>query len=146
MTARANFYTASPDAMKAMVALETAVGKLGLEPSLLELVKLRASQINGCAFCVDTHTTDARKAGETERRLHGVLVWRETPFFTPREQAALAWTEALTQVSTTHAPDADYELVKEHFSDKEQVDLTLAIITINAWNRFGVGFRKMPAA
>lgn len=146
MNARANFYTASPDAMKAMMALETAVGKLGLEQSLLELVKLRASQINGCAFCVDTHTTDARKAGETERRLHGVSVWRETPFFTAREQAALAWTEALTQVATTHAPDADYELVKANFSDKEQVDLTLAIVTINAWNRFGVGFRKMPAA
>jgi AhpD family alkylhydroperoxidase len=146
MNARANFYTASPDAMKAMMALETAVGKLGLEQPLLELVKLRASQINGCAFCVDTHTTDARKAGETERRLHGVSVWRETPFFTSRERAALAWTEALTQVSTTHAPDADYELVKANFSDKEQVDLTLAIATINAWNRFGVGFRKMPAA
>jgi len=146
MNARANFYTASPDAMKAMMALETAVGKLGLEAPLLELVKLRASQINGCAFCVDTHTTDARKAGESERRLHGVSVWRETPFFTPRERAALAWTEALTQVSITHAPDDDYALLKASFSDKEQVDLTLAIATINAWNRFGVGFRKMPAA
>ena len=146
MHARANFYTASPDAMKAMIALETSVGKLGLEAPLLELVKLRASQINGCAFCVDTHTTDAKKAGESERRLHGVSVWRETPFFTPRERAALAWTEALTLVSTSHAPDADYELVKAQFTDKEQVDLTLAIATINAWNRFGVGFRKMPAA
>lgn len=146
MNARANFYTASPDAMKAMMALETAAGKLGLEQPLLELVKLRASQMNGCAFCVDTHTSDARKAGESERRLHGVSVWRETPFFTARERAALAWTEALTQVAVTHAPDADYELVKANFSDKEQVDLTLAIVTINAWNRFGVGFRKMPAA
>ncbi|WP_295990205.1 carboxymuconolactone decarboxylase family protein [Rugamonas sp.] len=146
MNARANFYTASPDAMKAMMALETSVGNLGLEAPLLELVKLRASQLNGCAFCVDTHTTDAKKAGESERRLHGVSVWRETPFFTPRERAALAWTEALTLVSITHAPDADYELVKANFTDKEQVDLTLAIATINAWNRFGVGFRKMPAA
>lgn len=146
MNARANFYTASPDAMKAMMALETAVGKLGLEQPLLELVKLRASQLNGCAFCIDTHSTDARKAGESERRLHGVSVWRETPFFTPREQAALAWTEALTLVATSHAPDADYELLKANFSAKEQVDLTLAIATINAWNRFGVGFRKMPAA
>ncbi len=146
MNARANFYTASPEAMKAMVALETAVGKLGLEQPLLELVKLRASQLNGCAFCIDMHSSDARKAGESERRLHGVSVWRETPFFTAREQAALAWTEALTQVSETHAPDADYELLKANFSDKEQVDLTLAIATINAWNRFGVGFRKMPAA
>src|SRR5476651_2756018 len=146
MNARANFYTASPDAMKAMMALETAVGKLGLEAPLLELVKLRASQINGCAFCVDTHTTDARKAGETERRLHGVAVWRETPFFTARERAALAWTESLTQLSLTHAPDADYALIAANFTDKEMVDLTLAISTINSWNRFAVGFRKMPAA
>jgi len=145
MQARADYYNASPDAMKALIALEVAVNKLGLEPSLLELVKLRASQINGCAFCVDTHTTDARKAGETERRLHGVLVWRETPFFTERERAALAWTEALTQLSLTHAPDADYALLKANFNEKEQADLTLAIATINAWNRFGVGFRKTPA-
>jgi AhpD family alkylhydroperoxidase len=145
MHARTDFYTASPDAMKAMVALEVAVSKLGLEPSLLELVKLRSSQINGCAFCVDMHTTDARKAGETDRRLHGVGVWRETPFFTPREQAALAWTEALTSVAATHAPDADYELLQAQFSPKEQVDLTLAINTINGWNRLGVGFRKIPA-
>jgi AhpD family alkylhydroperoxidase len=145
MHARTDFYTASPDAMKAMVALEVAVSKLGLEPSLLELVKLRSSQINGCAFCVDMHTTDARKAGETDRRLHGVGVWRETPFFTPREQAALAWTEALTSIAATHAPDADYELLQAQFSPKEQVDLTLAINTINGWNRLGVGFRKIPA-
>jgi AhpD family alkylhydroperoxidase len=145
MHARTDFYTASPDAMKAMVALEVAVSKLGLEPSLLELVKLRSSQINGCAFCVDMHTADARKAGETERRLHGVSVWRETPFFTAREQAALAWTEALTSLATSHAPDADYELLQAQFSPKEQVDLTVAINTINGWNRLGVGFRKMPA-
>jgi AhpD family alkylhydroperoxidase len=145
MHARTDFYTASPDAMKAMVALEVAVSKLGLEPSLLELVKLRSSQINGCAFCVDMHTADARKAGETERRLHGVSVWRETPFFTAREQAALAWTEALTSLATSHAPDADYALLQAQFSPKEQVDLTVAINTINGWNRLGVGFRKMPA-
>lgn len=145
MNARTDFYTASPDAMKAMIALEVAVNKLGLEPSLLELVKLRASQINGCAFCIDMHTTDARKAGESDRRMHGVAAWRETPFFTEREQAALAWTEALTQLSTTHAPDADYERLQAQFTPKEQVDLTLAINTINSWNRLGVGFRKMPA-
>ena len=145
MNARTDFYAASPDAVKALIALEVAVNKLGLEPALLELVKLRASQINGCAFCVDMHTTDARKTGETERRLHGVSVWRETPFFTERERAALAWTEALTQISLTRAPDADYELVKTQFTPKEQVDLTLAISTINSWNRFAVGFRKMPA-
>ena len=145
MNARTDFYAASPDAVKALIALEVAVNKLGLEPALVELVKLRASQINGCAFCVDMHTTDARKAGETDRRLHGVSVWRETPFFTERERAALAWTEALTQISLTRAPDADYELVKTQFTPKEQVDLTLAISTINSWNRFAVGFRKMPA-
>ncbi|ELX08886.1 MULTISPECIES: carboxymuconolactone decarboxylase family protein [Oxalobacteraceae] len=145
MNARTDFYTASPDAMKAMIALEVAVNKLGLEPSLLELVKLRASQINGCAFCIDMHTTDARKAGESDRRMHGVAAWRETPFFSEREQAALAWTEALTQLSTTHAPDADYERLQAQFTPKEQVDLTLAINTINSWNRLGVGFRKMPA-
>jgi AhpD family alkylhydroperoxidase len=142
---RADFYQASPDAVKVMIALEVAISKLGLEPSLLELVKLRASQINGCAFCVDMHTTDARKAGETERRLYGVTVWRETPFFTDRERAALAWTESLTRLADTHAPDADYDMAAAQFSDKEMVDLTLAINAINSWNRFAVGFRKMPA-
>ena len=146
MSQRLNFYGASPEAIKALSALEGAVNKLGLEPALLELVKLRASQINGCAFCVDMHSSDARKAGETERRLHSVSVWRETPFFTERERAALGWTEALTQLSLTHAPDADYDALKAQFNDKEMVDLTLAISTINAWNRFAVGFRKMPAA
>jgi len=141
---RTDFYKASPDAMKAMMALEVAVSKLGLEPSLIELVKLRSSQINGCAFCIDMHTADARKAGETERRLYTVSAWRETPFFTERERAALPWTEALTRLADTHAPDADYEMASAQFSDKELVDLTLAINAINSWNRFGVGFRKMP--
>ncbi|HEX7644663.1 MAG TPA: carboxymuconolactone decarboxylase family protein [Burkholderiaceae bacterium] len=144
MKTRTDFYKASPDAMKAMMALEVAVSKLGLEQSLIELVKLRASQINGCAFCIDMHTADARKAGETERRLHGVTAWRETPFFTERERAALAWTEALTRVADTRAPDADYEMAAAQFSEKELVDLTLAINAINSWNRFSVGFRKMP--
>jgi AhpD family alkylhydroperoxidase len=144
MQPRIDFYTASPDALKAMIALETAVSKLPLEKSLIELVKLRASQINGCAFCVDMHTADARKGGETERRLYAVSVWRETPFFTPRERAALAWTESLTLLSQTHAPDEDYELVSAQFTPKEMVDLTVAISTINSWNRLAVGFRKMP--
>jgi AhpD family alkylhydroperoxidase len=143
---RINYYTSSPEAMKAMMALETATANLGLEKSLLELVKLRASQINGCAFCVDMHASDARKAGETERRLMGVSVWRETPFFTPRERAALAWTEALTRLSETHAPDEDYAAIASEFTPAEQVNLTLAISTINAWNRFGVGFRVIPKA
>jgi AhpD family alkylhydroperoxidase len=143
---RINYYTSSPDAMKAMMALEKAVSELGLEKPLLELVKLRASQINGCAFCVDMHAADARKAGESERRLMGVSVWRETPFFTPRERAALAWTEALTLLAQTHAPDEDYAAVAKEFTPAEQVNLTLAISTINAWNRFGVGFRVIPKA
>jgi AhpD family alkylhydroperoxidase len=146
MNARLDFYTASPDATKAMIALDAAVHKLGLEAQLLELVKLRASQLNGCAYCVDLHTGQARKGGESDRRLHGVSVWRETPFFTQRERAALGWTEAITQLSLTQAPDAGYEQLKAHFTDKEMVDLTLAIATINSWNRLAVGFRKQPAA
>ncbi|MCG6573303.1 carboxymuconolactone decarboxylase family protein [Pseudomonas sp. AF32] len=146
MQPRIDFYTASPEAFKAMMALETAVSKLGLEKSLLELVKLRSSQINGCAFCIDMHTADARKDGETERRLYAVTAWREAPFFTGRERAALAWTEALTRLSETHAPDADYELLSQHFNPKEMVDLTVAINAINGWNRLAVGFRKMPEA
>ncbi|MBU6959214.1 carboxymuconolactone decarboxylase family protein [Pseudomonas sp. CVAP len=146
MQSRVDFYTASPDALKAMIALETAVSKLPLEKSLIELVKLRASQINGCAFCVDMHTADARKGGETERRLYAVSVWREAPFFTPRERAALAWTESMTLISQTHAPDADYELLASAFSPSEMVDLTVAISTINSWNRLAVGFRKLPQA
>lgn len=146
MQPRIDFYTASPEALKAMLALETAVSRLPLEKSLIELVKLRASQINGCAFCVDMHTSDALKGGETTRRLFGVSVWRETPFFTPRERAALAWTESLTLISQTRAPDEDYALVSAEFDAKEMVDLTVAITTINAWNRLAVGFRKMPQA
>ncbi|TDK51631.1 MULTISPECIES: carboxymuconolactone decarboxylase family protein [Pseudomonas] len=146
MQPRADFYTASPDAMKAMMALENAVSKLSLEKSLLELVKLRSSQINGCAFCIDMHTADAIKDGETPRRLFAVTAWREAPFFSERERAALLWTESLTQLSLTHAPDEDYEAVAAQFSPKELVDLTVAINTINGWNRLAVGFRKLPQA
>jgi AhpD family alkylhydroperoxidase len=146
MEQRLDFYKASPDALKALIALEVAVGKLGLEPALLDLVKLRASQINGCAFCVDLHASDLRKKGETERRLYAVPVWRETPFFTPRERAALAWTEAITLVATRHAPDADYEALSAEFSERERVDLTLAIGVINSWNRLSIGFRKTLSA
>ncbi len=141
MQPRIDFYTASPDALKAMIALETAVSKLPLEKNLIELVKLRASQINGCAFCIDMHTADAIKGGETPRRLFAVTAWREAPFFTERERAAL-----LTQLSLTHAPDEDYEMVSAQFTPKEMVDLTVAISTINSWNRLAVGFRKMPQA
>ncbi|MES2257557.1 MAG: carboxymuconolactone decarboxylase family protein [Pseudomonadota bacterium] len=145
MQARIDFYNASPDAMKAMIAFEVAIGKLGLEPSLLELIKLRASQVNGCAYCVDMHTGDMRKAGESERRIHGVLVWRETPFFSARERAVLGWTEALTRLSETHAPDADYAALAEQFDAAGMVAVTMAINVINGWNRLAVGFRKMPA-
>lgn len=145
MTPRLDFYAASPEALKAMLALDAAVSKLPLEKPLIELVKLRASQLNGCAFCVDLHSSDARKRGETERRLYAVAVWRESPFFTPRERAALAWTEALTRLSETHAPDEDYAQLAEQFSERERVDLTLAISTINSWNRLAVGFRKIPS-
>ena len=146
MEPRLDFYKASPEASKAMIAFSAAAEKLGIEHSLLELVKLRASQINGCAFCIDMHSADARKAGETERRLYAVTAWRETPFFTPRERAALAWTEAVTQISTHGAPDDVYAALDAQFTQKEQMDLTLAISMINCWNRLAVSFRKMPDA
>ena len=145
MEARLDLYKASPDAIKALVAMESAVAKLGLEPALQELVKLRASQINGCAFCVDMHSSDLRKKGETERRLYAVSVWRETPFFTPRERAALAWTEAVTLIAETHAPDDVHAELAAHFNEAERVNLTLAIGLINTWNRLAIAFRKLPA-
>lgn len=144
MKQRLNYYKASPDAIKAMLGLEERIGKSSIEKSLAELVRLRASQINGCAFCVDMHTTDARKGGETDRRLATVVTWRETPFFTDRERAALEWTEALTLIAHDHVPDAVWEAVRPHFSDEELVDLTLLVSTINAWNRFAISFRSMP--
>jgi len=143
---RLDFGKASPSAYKALLAVENAVRESGLEHSLLELVKLRASQINGCGFCVDMHTSDARKAGESERRLYAVAVWRETPFFSARERAALAWTEALTRLSQQPELERDYALLTEQFSDKEMVDLTLAITAINSWNRMAIGFGLQPAA
>jgi len=146
---RLDFAKASPAAYKALVGIENYVRESGLEHSLLELVKLRASQINGCGFCVDMHAKDARQAGETERRLYAVAVWRETPFFSPRERAALAWTEALTrlsQLSQQRALDGDFKALREHFSEREMVDLSLAISAINSWNRLAVGFGAQPAA
>jgi AhpD family alkylhydroperoxidase len=145
MEQRLDFYKANGPAIKAMIGLEERIGKSALEKSLVELVRLRASQINGCAFCVDMHTTDARKGGETERRLATTVVWRETPFFTDRERAALEWTEALTLVAVDHVPDAVWDTVRPWFSDEELVDLTLLVIAINGWNRMAIGFRKMPA-
>ena len=141
-TARLNAYTAAPQAMKAMVALNDFVVGCGLEHSLLELVKMRASQINGCAYCLHMHASDARRQGETEMRLYLLDAWRESSLYSERERAALAWTEALTRLSETHAPDADYEAMARHFSAEEQVNLTVAINMINSWNRIAVGFRS----
>jgi AhpD family alkylhydroperoxidase len=144
MQSRLDFYKASPTGTRAMMALEKAVSECGLEKPLMELVRLRASQINGCAFCVDMHTADARKGGETERRLAAVVVWREAPFFSERERAALEWTEALTLVAQTHVPDAVWDAVRPHFTDQELADLTMLVVAINGWNRISVGFRKIP--
>lgn len=144
MKERLDYGKLAPGAMKAMNGLQRYVDECGLEKSLLELVKLRASQINGCAYCVDMHSKDARAAGETEERLYSVVVWHETPFFTQRERAALAWTETVTLLSETHVPDEAFEAVSQHFTEKEVVDLTTAIALINAWNRFGVSFRDVP--
>lgn len=142
MAIRINYEKVAPGAVQAMLAVEGYARSSGLEPSLLELVRLRASQMNGCAFCVDMHTKDARARGETEQRLYAVAVWEEAPFFTERERAALAWTEAVTHVSYTHVPENVYEQARKHLSEKELVDLTMAIIAINGWNRLSVSFRK----
>jgi AhpD family alkylhydroperoxidase len=142
--ARIDYQHASPGVVKAMMALEVAVHRTALEPSLLELVKMRASQINGCAYCLDMHSKDARARGETEQRLYGLNAWRETPYYTERERAALAWTEAVTLVSETHVPDEVFETVKAQFSEEEIVNMTLAVVAINGWNRFAIGFRVVP--
>ncbi|MCY1508191.1 alkylhydroperoxidase AhpD family core domain protein [compost metagenome] len=130
--------------MKAMLGLEKAAAESILPGSLRELVRIRASQINGCAYCIDMHTADATKAGESVRRLMAVSAWKETPFFDERERAALLWTETLTLVATTHAPDEIYSEVAAVFNDQELAELTFVIAAINAWNRFGVGFAMQP--
>ena len=144
MTPRLNPYQAAPDTLKALMALETEVQGSGLEQSLIELVKTRASQINGCAFCINMHTQDARKHGETEARLYLLNAWRESPGYSDRERAALAWTEAVTLISQTHAPDDVYNEIRAHFSEAETVNLTMLIATINAWNRLAISFRAVP--
>ena len=131
-----------PEATRAMAQLEEVVQASSLEPALCELVRLRASQINGCAYCVDMHTKDAAAMGEDPQRLHLVAVWRDAPVFSPRERAALAWTEALTLLPETGAPDDVYEEIAHHFDPQEQVALSLAIAAINGWNRLSVGFRR----
>lgn len=141
MKPRIDYRKAAPDAFKAMLDLEAGVHRGGLEKSLIELVKMRTSQINGCGYCLDMHSKDARAAGETEQRLYVLPAWREAPFYSARERAALAWTEAVTQLATNHLPDALYEQVREEFDEKSLVELTLAIIAINGWNRMAIAFR-----
>jgi AhpD family alkylhydroperoxidase len=144
MKPRMNYYQAAPDTLNALIALEKQIQASGLEQSLIELVKTRASQINGCAYCINMHTADARKNGESEARLYLLNAWRESPVYTDRERAALAWTEAVTLISETHAPDNLYEEVRKHFSEAETVNLTMLIATINAWNRIAISFRAVP--
>jgi AhpD family alkylhydroperoxidase len=144
MDSRLDYSTVSPDALKAMLGLERFVRSCGLEHTLLELIKLRASQINGCAYCIDMHWKDARAGGESEQRLYGLDAWREAPYYTARERAALAWTEALTLIAQTHAPAEVYAEVAREFKPEEVVNLTLAIVTINGWNRLAIGFRAEP--
>jgi len=145
MQPRLEFQKVAPAAFHAMLALETYVATSSrLEPSLLHLIRMRASQINGCAYCLDMHSKDARTNGETEQRLYALNAWRETPFFTDRERAALAWTEAVTLVSQDHVPDSVYDEVRQRFTEEELVNLTLAVATINSWNRLCISFRAVP--
>jgi AhpD family alkylhydroperoxidase len=144
MNARMNLMQVNPAILKAMFGLERQVRQSGLEPRLLDLVRMRASQINRCAYCLDMHSKDARAAGETEQRLYGLEAWRETPYYSARERAALEWTEAVTLVADTGVPDDVYERVREQFSEEELVHLTLAVVAINGWNRFNVAARTVP--
>ena len=143
MDSRLNPYQAAPDAMKALATLESYVQQCGLERSLIDLVKTRASQINGCAYCIHMHTREARAHGETEERLYLLNAWRESPLYTARERAALAWTEQVTLVSETHVPDAVFAEAKGELSDEDLVKLTILIGTINAWNRVAISFRAV---
>ena len=140
---RLDYHHIAPAAVTAMLEVQRYVDGCSLEKKLLELAKLRASQINGCAYCVDMHSKDARVLGESEQRLYAVAVWREAPFFNDRERAALAWTESVTLISQTGVPDEVYELARRQFTDKELLDLTMAIIAINSWNRLAVSFRAV---
>lgn len=144
MKQRINYTKVAPGVSEAMRGLGEYTGKSGLEPRLLELVKTRSSQLNGCAYCIDMHTKDAQAMGESVQRLFALSAWRETPFFSERERAALEWTEAVTLVSETHVPDNVYELARKCFTEKELVDLTLAIVAINGWNRFAIAFHSIP--
>jgi AhpD family alkylhydroperoxidase len=144
MEPRLEYRKFNQEPLQAMLALEKYLATCGLDHRFMHLLKLRASQINGCAFCIDMHSLDARAAGETEQRLYALNAWRETPFFTDRERAGLAWIEAVTLVAQTHVPDEIYEEALAHFSEKEIVDLTYLATTINAWNRLAVATRALP--
>jgi AhpD family alkylhydroperoxidase len=142
MLKRANYGEVAPAAMRAMYGLENYLKSCGLESSLLELVKLRASQINGCAYCIDMHSKDARAKGESEQRLYGLAAWQETHYYTPRERAALLWAEAVTLVATSRVPDEIYLEASQYFSELELVNLTMAMVAINGWNRLCISFRE----
>ncbi|MBA3666196.1 MAG: carboxymuconolactone decarboxylase family protein [Sphingomonas sp.] len=146
MEPRNNLFASNPEMMKRFVEFSTQVGDSGLEKGLLELVKIRASQINGCANCLNMHTADARKKGETEQRLHLLTAWHEAPVFSERERAALAWTDHLTLVADRRAPNAIYAALDDQFSKEEQVKLTMMIVVINGWNRLAVGFEIFDAS
>ena len=146
MKERLNYSKKAPHAIKPLLELEKCIADSGLERSLYELVKTRASQLNGCAYCLDMHTKDARKAGETEQRLYALSAWRETPFFTERERAALAWTEALTLISDNEMSDSLYKATRDYFNEEEIIILTMAIIAINGWNRLAISFRTVPGS
>ena len=146
MEARFNYAKAAPGVYKAMLGLDQYLEDCGLEESLLHLIRLRASQINGCAYCLDMHWKDLRTSGEQEQRLYSLEAWRECPYYTERERAALAWTEAVTLITAGHVPDAVYEEAHAHFSEKELSDLTLAVTVINTWNRLSIAARTVPGA
>ncbi len=144
MSQRLHYGKLFPEGIHALFNLGKVINDSGLEPSLLELVKIRASQMNGCGYCLDMHTKDARAAGETEQRLYALSVWEDTPFYTPRERAALAWTEAITNIQQGHASDQVYKEVRKQFSEEEVVRLTMAITNINTWNRISIAFKVEP--
>jgi AhpD family alkylhydroperoxidase len=144
MAERIDTSKVNPGAYRAMLGLEKYVHESGLELSLLDLVKLRASQINGCAYCLDMHWKDARARGESEQRLYSLDAWRETSYYSDRERAALAWTEAVTLIAASHVPDDVYEQVRQQFREEELVTLTLAVVAINGWNRLAISFRTEP--
>lgn len=144
MKARMNYAKAAPVLSNAMNALENYIDNCGIEPGLQDLMKLRASQLNGCAYCIDMHTLDARARGETEQRLYSLSAWQDTPFYSERERAALLWTEKVTLIAVDHVPNEVYEQVRQHFSEQELANLTMILATINAWNRLCISFRSVP--